>query len=98
MAEPLKVQDPPKIICDACGDDCTEFTGVTISVKNMPEDCESRIKIEKRFGKVEFSICPSCWLKSMGVQELPTIGYTAGQPLQWREIDPVTGLPWDGTN
>lgn len=64
--------------CDVCKDELThendkneEVTLRAITMGLLKEDSfhPEYKKLKKNFGKVEFTICYNCWMKSMGVKK-----------------------------
>jgi len=58
-----------------CGDEMeykeTDLIGMSISFKINDDSIKKHpeyLKILNNFGKTEFNVCYSCWLKSMGIK------------------------------
>lgn len=64
-----KIAEPP-CLCDVCGMDMRdEETGITVKgISIHVEGCKEADRLIKTFGKADFEICFTCWIKSLGVK------------------------------
>ena len=63
-----------RIICDACGNDCTRLHGMRMDVRRVVAgDAEVKKltdEVDKVYGKHDFIVCWMCTAKSLGIKTL----------------------------